>query len=194
MDKLSRNSNEVAKGSIYDIASSKGLKTEEVLAEADVIVILDVSSSMMDRNRAGLTRYERAKESLGEIQRAFPGRVAVISFSDKAQIELTGLPPMHGGCTNMAKALNLAKDFDGLDTKFYFISDGSPTDSESTIISIADSFTDPISTIFIGSDTDTTAIAFMKKLAEVTGGTNSGKVDPAMLGNTILQLVANNGN
>ncbi len=190
-DQLTKQSRDITKGSVFDIATNKGVKPEDVLAEADVVVMLDISSSMTDRQGDGRSRFDKAKDALADIQKAFPGRVVLISFSDNAKMELGGMPSHPAGMTNIHAALEVAKSFDGMDTKFYMISDGEPNMTpEKDIFDFAETFEDPINCIFIGEDHDFSGIAFMKKLAKLTGGVDSGRIEPHLLGDTIKLLIS----
>ena len=189
-DQLIKQGQSVVKGSVYDVATAKGVKPEDVLAEADVVVMLDISSSMLDRTNDGRTRFDKAVDALADIQKSFPGRVVLISFADDGKMELTGTPSRPSGMTNMLSALKIGKNFDGLGTKFYMISDGEPNcGPDDDIFDLAATFEDPINCIFIGEDNDRSGIAFMKKLAALTGGVDSGRIEPSMLGDTIKLLI-----
>lgn len=190
MDQIQKGNSNVTKGSIYDVATDKGVKVEEILSEADVIVMLDISSSMDMRLGDGSTRYSKATDALADIQKAHPGRVALITFSSDAKMELGGVPGSPYGSTNMMSALELGHNFDGLDTKFFLISDGEPDYGiKAQIIPFAKTFEDPIHCIFIGEDHDREGMRFMSDIAKVTGGENSGRISPAMLSGHLLQLV-----
>lgn len=191
MSDLIKQGRSVTKGSIFDVASSNDVKPEDVLAEADVIVMLDLSSSMTASLNDGSTRYDRAVEALADIQKQFPGRVVLITFSGTARTELGGLPGRPSGSTNIYAALEMAKQFDGMDCKFYLISDGEPTDTtDFQIFDLAKQFTDPIHCIFIGQDDDVEGQRFMKELSRLTNGLNAGRVDPKMLGQTMRLLIS----
>lgn len=191
---ITKSTTDVAEGSIYGVSNTKGVKPEEVLAEADVVVMLDVSSSMSAQLSSGVSRFDRAKESLTDLQRSFPGRIVLLTFNDITQIELSGLPRPPSGMTNILKALEKAFEFDGMDTHFYMISDGAPNvNPEHVSLEFAKKFKDPIHCIFIGDDNDEEGIEFMKKLAEATGGTNSGKIEPHLLGQKLKLLISREG-
>ena len=187
---LTKSNQNVTKGSVFDVATQQGKKPEEVLTDADVVVMLDLSSSMNHQQRDGRSRYDKAKDALADLQQAFPGRVVLVTFADAARMELGGVPPHASGMTNLYAALEVSQKFDGLDTKFYVISDGEPNcTSHEEIFAIASEFTDPINCIFIGEDHDFAGIKFMKELAALTGGKDSGKVEPHLLGETIKLLI-----
>jgi len=187
---ITKSQKNVTKGSIFDVASTSGIKPEEVLTDADVVVMLDLSSSMSHRQANGVTRFDKAKDALADIQKAFPGRCVLITFADRARMELGGVPSRPSGMTNVYAALEVAKQFDGLDTKFYLISDGEPNcTSKEEIFAAAEEFTDPINCIFIGEDHDRAGQQFMSQLAALTGGKNTGRVEPALLGQTIKLLI-----
>lgn len=187
---IQKGHSEVAEGSIYDAANKLDQKPEEVLADADVVIMLDCSGSMSTYS-GNSTRYELACEAVKDIQRAYPGRVALISFDSVAKLELGGIPRAPGGSTRMLPALEIAHNFDGMDTKFYMISDGRPDyGTEDEILRYSDNFVDPINSIFIGGDEDVEGMEFLARLSKRTGGKDHGKIMPKMLGYTMKLLIA----
>lgn len=189
-DRLTKREEKLAEGSIYDVAERRNERPEDIIAEADVIVLLDESGSMHGR------KHEVAVENLRLLQRKFPGRVLLGSFSSVAKWHFNGLPSSPAGGTNMDRALDLAFDFGQIeDTKIYLISDGQPTmGSGPRALEIARQYKAPINTIFIGSDTDYHGQEFLMKLAKASGGENKRKVDVGDMEETVTKLLTSGGN
>lgn len=190
MPKLTKREQSLAQGSIYDVARSRGEQPEDVLAEADVVVMLDESSSMAAPVGQGKSRHDEAVEALRQIQRTFPGRVILITFANSARFHWNGLPSSPAGSTQMDLALDLASQFKEMDMKFYLISDGQPNDKALALEVVNLHFQkDPIHTIFIGSDTDRQGMEFLQELSAKTGGRAAGKVEPELLGETVTLML-----
>lgn len=183
----------IAKGSIFDVASERGVKPEEILLDADVVVMLDQSYSMEDRDGGGQTRHQRAVAALEQIQRTFPGRVVLVTFSDFAEFRLNGIPTGPNGGTNMAAGLEMAHQLDGMDMRFFLVSDGQPTCGDALVYDWAKRFTDPINTIFIGSDFDAAGQQVMKEVSRLSGGLASGRIEPQMLGSQVIGMLTAGG-
>lgn len=169
-------------GSIYDLAFRSGEQVEALIADVEVVVMIDTSSSMDSYEKP--TRYEQAVEALTQIQAQYPGKVLVISFNNVAKYELSGVPGHPVGSTNMTNALELASRFDGTGIRFILISDGMPN-SPVTARGVARNFIDPIDTIYIGPD-DGQGLKFLQS---ITTGRHAGKVDPKLLGSAIVGLL-----
>lgn len=169
-------------GSVYDLAFRSGEQVEAIVANAEVVVMIDISSSMNDGYSP--SRFDRAVEALTQIQTQYPGKVLVISFNDVARYELSGVPAQASGSTNMTSALELAKQFDDTGMRFILISDGEPNDPNGTR-RFAEEFIDPIDTIYIGPDSG----RGLEFLRSITTGTHAGKVDPKLLGSAIAGLL-----
>jgi Mg-chelatase subunit ChlD len=181
---LEKGGNQVARGSIYEVANTRGEKAASLLARADVIVMLDISSSMRGE------KHHKACQALEDIQKTFPGRVALIEFNDYAQLNLRGIPNIPSGMTMMHLALEMGRTFDGTDTRFYLISDGAPNGcAHDDLLQIAASFTNPIHTVFIGNDWDTNGQKTLEDISSATGGTSAGRIEPKMLGKTLMGLL-----
>lgn len=165
------------KGSVYDVAARRGEDLASVIANVEVVIMLDTSGSMNGE------KYERAKAALAKVQERFEGKVLVISFGSSVDICLKGIPASaDGGSTPLTEALHMAKQFDGTGVRFIIISDGIP-DNMVSAEETAKTFTDKIDTIFIGSDFDTVGIDFLRRIAT---GHSGNKVDPKLLADRIM--------
>jgi len=163
---------QIVTGSIADIATKNNQSIAETFLSCDCIVIVDISGSMheIDRANTNKTRYEYACEALRDLQGSMPGKIAVISFSDNPQFEPTGIPRTPYGNTELDKALKFVKIADNIpDMKFILISDGWPS-NEKLALDVAKTFKNKIDVIFVGNEHDIEAIRFMNELAKISGG------------------------
>lgn len=166
-------------GSIGAIAARDGQSLAQSFMAADVIVMVDTSASMAERDVAGevtRTRYQAACDELTKLQAQHPGRVAVISFSSDAVFCPGGIPKNLARGTSVAAALRYVQPADGCGMTIVLISDGEPQD-EDEALAVARTFTDPIQTIFIGGGPGRT---FLDKLARLTGGTSATRTIPQL--------------
>jgi len=162
-------------GSIADLAHHHNTRIANVLMDVEHLIVVDCSGSMdaHDARDGERTRFEAACAELRKLQRQYQGKIAVIGFSDEVQFSPGGLPePMHGG-TDLTAALEYIQDFDGTGVTFDVISDGIP-DDQTSALAVAQRLTTRINTIYIGpthgEDWVKQAMAFMKRLAAVSGG------------------------
>lgn len=183
-----------AKGSINDVAARKGQSISEVMADADAIVMIDVSGSMADPvssmygsygYNSGPTRWQAANDALASLQQKFEGRIIVIKFDVTADWVLDGNIPAANGSTNLTDALLLAKEFDETGMRFIVISDGEPN-SVHEAKRVADSFVDPIDTIYIGPAHGHGG-QFLKSIST---GTAMDKVDATMIEGKVTLLLS----
>ena len=161
---------QIVAGSLAQISKDSGKPLAETFLSADCIVIVDVSSSMEDRDALdGKSRYETACNELAALQKTLPGRIAVIAFSSTAVFCPNGIPLNMGGGTDLADALRFAKvaDVDGM--RFIVISDGQP-DSEERAMAIARSYKNKIDVVYVGPETRPTGRDFLMRLAQASGG------------------------
>lgn len=83
----------IVAGSISAIAQQKNKSIAESFLQAEIVVIVDTSGSMENPDsRGGRSRYETACEELAALQGSLPGKVAVMSFSDRVQFCPAGIP------------------------------------------------------------------------------------------------------
>ena len=161
--------NEIVKGSIADLAQRNNQSLAESFLSCDCVVLIDVSGSMASYDNSTKTRYERACESLRNLQQSLEGKIAVVRFSSDVAFEPAGIPNFISGGTNLAKGLQFVKAADVPGIRFIVISDGTP-DNPQQALSIAKTFKNKIDAIFVGNELDSGAIAFMNDLARASGG------------------------
>ena len=178
----------IVKGSISDVANIKGESIATSLMNAKILVLLDVSGSMLAPDaKDGLKRCEVATNELIEIQRDNPGEVFLVCFSDYVEPCIGGYPVHPNGSTDLTLALNYSEITNGTDFKIVVISDGSPNNPQSAL-NAAKSLTCPIYTIHIGPESDHKGKEFLKRLSSSNGGRNlkSGGVGSLKSGVTFL--------
>lgn len=160
----------VIKGSLAQQAKEKNQSVAESFVDADVIVLVDTSSSMLDRDaRGGLSRYDTACQELVKLQGSLPGRIAVISFSDYQVFCPDGKPVNLSMGTKLTEALQFVKMADIPPMRFIVISDGYPNEATSAL-QVASTFVNQIDTIHVGAENDRNGIDFLNKLANAKGG------------------------
>lgn len=161
------------KGSLSERAGDLNIGIEEAFVKADIVAMIDVSSSMSDMvNRS--TRWELATKELEKIQEAYPGRVALLSFSSHVRFHPDGKPDHPSGMTKMTECLELARMADVPGMTFILISDGEPNNDWSALEE-AKKFENKINTVFIGPDGDY-GEQFLRDLAAATGGEHATSV------------------
>lgn len=169
---MAQKTDQLVIGSIADVAAKSGASLAETFIDCDAVVIVDVSGSMDTHDsRDSKSRYEVALEELAALQRALPGKIAVIAFSTNPIFVPGGAPPFLGGTTNLTGALQFAKvaDVPTGDMRFFVISDGEP-DNEHTAMDVAKGYYNRIDTIFVGSEYMFLAHNFLQQLAAASGG------------------------
>lgn len=163
----------IVRGSITDVVQKTGKSVSEIIMDAEILVLFDSSSSMLYRDaREGRSRFSAASDDLRKIQGDNPGKVFLVCFSDSVTPCIDGNPVDPYGGTGLTDALNYCKMTNDSDFKLVVISDGSPNSSEMALRA-ARMLTCKIHTIHIGSKSDKSGIEFMKKLANVGGGSSS---------------------
>lgn len=191
---------QAVKGSINDVAREQGRDVAELLAEVEVIIMVDSSSSMDTRDGGSYydqntpSRYDRAREALATIQAQHPGKVLIITFqagmigsAATTRFCLDGIPSRPAGMTPMHEAFQLAKPFAGTGVEIIVVSDGQPDSEEATLQEASFFRTERISTIYIGDGV--AGEVFMKKLAGLGGGISAGKVTPDLLTGAMQKLL-----
>jgi uncharacterized protein with von Willebrand factor type A (vWA) domain len=183
------NQYQIIPGSIGATAAQNKLSIAETFLNAEVIIVVDTSGSMSDRDsRGGKSRYDVACDELRALQGSMPGKIAVISFSSDVIFNPTGIPQYQGGGTDLAKALRFCKQSDVPGIRFILISDGQP-DDPSGALAMAKTYVNKISTIYCGPEDRPTGRDFLEKLAKLTGGETT-TADRAMeLGRQIMHLL-----
>jgi hypothetical protein len=160
----------VVKGSIGDIAKQQGITIAEAFMNCDLVAIVDVSGSMTtEDSEGGKKRKDVAQQRLIELQAQFPGKIAVLSFSNEVEFCPSGVPHFVGESTNVGGALAYAKIADDVQgMRFVLISDGEPSD-EAYALQVARTYKNHIDTIFVGPENGY-GRDFLKRLAAMTGG------------------------
>lgn len=161
--------NEIVAGSISEIAQAENKSIAEAFVMADVVVIVDTSSSMAITDEKTENRYELACKELKELQKNMPGKIAVVSFSDEVEFCPSGIPSYMGQNTDLAKALRFCKMADVADMRFILISDGEPDNGEQCL-QIAKTYKNKIDVIYIGSEISKRGRSFLEQLASASGG------------------------
>jgi len=188
---LQKSQTQVVKGSLSDIAKQTGTSLAETFLSADVIVLVDTSSSMQAMDApGGQTRYDAACTELANLQATIPGKVAVISFSGNSQTMFcpNGQPFNLEGGTDLAGALTFAKVADVPDMRFVVISDGQP-DSEREALKVAATYLNRIDTIFVGPE-GAPGRTFLAKLASAKNGQAVTADRVAQLASKVQYLLA----
>ena len=189
---LQKQQTQVVKGSLADVAKSTGASLAETFLSADVIVLVDTSSSMQAMDApGGKTRYDAACAELANLQATIPGKVAVISFASTGDVIFcpNGQPFNLEGGTGLASALEFAKIADVPDMRFVVISDGQP-DSEREALKVAATYLNRIDAIFVGPEDDQRGRSFLAKLASAKGGQSVTADRVAQLSSKVQYLLA----
>ena len=178
----------VAKGSIQEVV--KGGDTAIALLDAQIALVCDRSSSMLEVARSRKRRFEIEDEVVVRLQARYPGQVALASFSEEAELQPSGiLPPPQGG-TNMIDALRLIEQLSQIGLKCVLISDGEPNDEYGTI-AYATQIHVNFDVIFVGPETSGGAV-FLRKLCNVAKGAfhvNDLAKDATLLEQTIVLML-----
>ncbi len=187
---IERSQTQVVKGSLTDIAKQNGTSLAETFLSADLIVLVDTSSSMAATDApGGLSRYEAACKELANLQVAIPGKVAVISFAHGQPMFCPNGQPFNlEGGTDLAGALTFAKVADVPDMRFVVISDGQP-DSEREALKVAATYLNRIDTIFVGPE-GAPGRTFLAKLASAKNGQAVTADRVAQLASKVQYLLA----
>lgn len=159
------------RGSIEETRKQKGLSFAAAFLTVEAIIICDVSVSMSTNDVAGeggpTSRHAEANRQLQRLQARFPGKLAVVAFSDNAEFRPDGtLPPVRSS-TNLLGALQFVSAAAGCGIKFIVVSDGEPSDVEETL-RYAKTLHTKIDAIHVGSSQS--GKEFMQRLAAASGG------------------------
>lgn len=179
-------------GSVLAQAQSKGVQLAAALMDVALVVMIDDSSSMEAKDcEGGVSRKRKAQEEIERLQKENAGKILVIEFAGQAEIRLDGLLKHDVGYgTNMTEALRVAQQFDGTGVNFVMVSDGEP-DREADVIALARTFKTPIQTVFVGNRyLEHDGVAFLKRLADVTGGKYQVSLKPAELAAPLTAILA----
>jgi Mg-chelatase subunit ChlD len=164
-------SNALVKGSIGAIAKDSGKSLAQTFISADVVVLVDTSGSMgSPDSRGGRSRYDVACEELAALQTGLPGKIAVISFSDRTMFCPDGIPFNLRGGTDLAGALRFARVADVPGMRFIIVSDGEPDEPQAALNEAA-KYRAQIDVIYVGSETSPLGRDYLTQLARLSGGT-----------------------
>ncbi len=160
----------IVSGSLGVIAQRDGLSLAESFLSADVLILIDISSSMNTANSRGdQTRFAVACEELTRLQNDLPGKVAVISFANEPAFCPAGVLSHASGGTDLLRALQFVQVADGT-VSFVVVSDGEPN-APRACIALARRFSSKISTVYVGAEDDMSGgRKFLAELAAVSGG------------------------
>lgn len=155
-------------GSLSSVAKANNQSLAETFLNADCVVLVDTSSSMLDRDLGSKSRYDRACQELATLQNTLPGKIAVISFANDAIFCPSGVPQPPCGTTNLAGALKFAKVADVGGIRFIVISDGEP-DNEREALDVVAQYVGRVDVIFVGREGGP-GQKFLQRLAKSKGG------------------------
>jgi Mg-chelatase subunit ChlD len=163
--------NQMTIGSLSAMAQHQNISLAESFMQADCVLLLDESGSMDSQDTLdNKSRRQVAREEVIKLQKNFPGKIALIIFSDKPIFCPSGFPQTLGGGTNLYDALQYIKCCDNTGMKLIIVSDGIPSRPEDCL-KLASAFASKIDVIFIGNENDYEGgRKFLEKLASVTGG------------------------
>jgi Mg-chelatase subunit ChlD len=182
----------VVQGSLSSVAQQSGQSLAESFLSADVIVLVDVSGSMNQRDsRGGRSRYEVACDELAKLQKSNPGKLAVVAFSSSTEFCPSGVPAFLSGSTDLAGALQFVSVADGT-LRFIVISDGQP-DDEAEALRVARTFISSIDVVYVGPETDLSGAQFLQKLAKAASGRYTVASRAQELASTIETLMLKAG-
>lgn len=179
-------------GSLQDVVQKTGLTLEQAMMDCEFVVVIDQSGSMSeDDTREGLERYDVAESELRKIQEMYPGKVAVVEFSNRPEFCYSGIPSRSGGTTDLTAALRFVKEFADGAFDIVVISDGEP-DNQASALDIAATFSSPINTIYIGVKGGD-GQKFLDRLAKASGGQRYVAEKPGELMPGIVGLLGDGG-
>lgn len=183
-----------AQGSILSVADSNDPQdVSQALSEATTVILCDRSGSMSNIDAPQTKpRYVLEDEMIEALQRQYSGKIVLISFASLVEVELAGHLPLPSGSTEMANALQVAKEFIDIGLEeILLISDGDPSSPEvalrtATELKGLDGKQIPVRAMYIGPHDDDVGKSFMKEIARRTGGTY--QLDPQNEEGSMLKL------
>ena len=180
--------NSIIIGSQSDIAQKQNISLAESFLSAEMVLLVDISSSMKTRDAPmNQTRYQYAQKQLTNLQGLYPGKIAVVEFASRVDYKPNGKLSEPYGSTAMNDALNFIKVADDCGLKIVLISDGEP-DNESTTLAAASNFQSKIDAIYCGREGGL-GQKFLQKLVNKTGGQFFKSAQPGMIGEGIEILL-----
>ena len=179
---------DIAKGSIKDVA---GGDVAIALMNAKIVLLCDRSSSMLEFARDGKCRAEIEDDIVAKFQAKHPGQIALVSFSDAAELREDGVLPYPGGGTTITSALNLAEPMVDIGMRAVLITDGEPGENEQMVIRSATRYKGRMDCIYVGPEVGRGG-DFCDRLARAVGGTNTIcdlNKEPELLAERLGQLL-----
>jgi len=178
----------IVTGSIADVMGKENVSLAEGFLHCDVMLLVDTSASMDQRDApGGLSRHDAAQKELEHLQTSQPGKFSVVSFSNEARFCPTGIPHRFNESTNMAGALRFVKPADDCGIRFFLITDGEPN-SESETLEVAKTFKSRIDVVYIGRENGR-GRDFLQRLAALTGGQSVKSKEIGMLAESVEMLL-----
>jgi hypothetical protein len=180
--------NSIVIGSQSDIASKQNISLAESFLNAEMVLLVDVSGSMVTNDAPNrMTRWKYAQEQLTNLQGLYPGKIALVEFSSNVFYRPNGQLSPPNGSTAMHKGLDFVKVADDCGIKIIIVSDGDP-DSKDQAINIASKFKTQIDAIYCGREGGL-GQQFLQKLVNKTGGQFFKTAEPGMIGEGIELLL-----
>lgn len=157
--------------------------------DGSTVILADVSGSMESPAWGGRSKYEVLKDAM--VQTASRRGCELIAFSSTVYPVCSPADlPAPGGGTALHYALQAAAD--RKPGRILVVSDGEP-DSESAALSAAASFDGVIDVLYIGPDSNSLAMRFLRALAKAGHGRYHGsdisKAGQPALAHTVQQLL-----
>ena len=176
--------NAIVKGSLQDLSNNTQKQIRDLFIDVELVVMLDTSFSMSNRDGGEKSRYERAYDELRTLQGQHPGKIALISWSSETEWCFSGIPTFRGNSTDLAGALRFAKQVDNPFVTFVIISDGEP-DSENDALQVARTMQGKINTVYVGNEMG----RGREFLARIANGTYSLNEFGKNLGATVARML-----
>lgn len=182
---------QIVPGSLAAVTMKSNAGLAESFLHVDVLLIVDTSGSMDQRDApGGRSRYQAACDELQALQRQMPGKIGVISFASNTAFCPGGVPTRDvGGGTDMVAALKFVKPADGLGIRFILISDGEPDDAAKTL-AVARTFQTHIDVVYIGAETGCSGRDFLQRLAKASSGQYIKSAAVGLLADPVMKLLS----
>lgn len=183
--------NAIIPGSLSAISQATGGSLAESFMQCDMIILADMSGSMGANDApGGKSRFDAAEAEIIRLQKDNPGKIGLIVFSSTVEFCPAGIPRRLGGSTDLKRGLEFIRPVDDTGVQIVLVSDGVPNDPEGAL-KVARQFKTPISACYIGPEDDREGgRAFLKKLAQATGGAFHQSKAPGLLAEPVTLLLA----
>jgi Mg-chelatase subunit ChlD len=175
-------------GSLAAMAAKNNVSLAQTWLSVDAVILVDISGSMDSPDCGGERRIKVAQRELEKLQKSLPGKLAIIQFSSDVAFNPTGFLAGTESTTDLAKALNFARQADKIpDMRFIVISDGQP-DDEREALAAARMYKNKIDVIYIGPEGGAGG-KFLAKLAAQAGGQSITKSELPKLADNVMKLL-----